>query len=64
MKAQIINKQDENYGKIFEIHQIFDKFIALNIEGRVSDYGKSEINIILTCDKDYFYLGNLLLNIV
>jgi len=50
MKAQIINKQDERYGKIFEVVERNNKFITIQDGNTKADYGYSEIAYVCnTC---------------
>lgn len=60
MKAKIINKENENCGRVCDVIEIFDKFICLEIEGKKIDYGFSEIEIIAKTDKEKYELGKTL----
>lgn len=61
MKAKILNKEDENYGKIFMVSEIHEKFVSLIVNRKKLDYGFSEIKIIVETDRDKMILGSYLL---
>ncbi len=62
MRAKIINKENEYYGQNFIVSKVFDKFVALRVNGKIVDFGKSEIKIIAKTEKELYILGSFLLS--
>ena len=47
MKAKIkINYSEAKNGDVFQVVEIFEKFVTLDINGRKVDFGKSEIELV------------------
>ena len=63
MKARLkINYGDVKTGQIFQIKEMLDRFAALDINGRIADFGYGEIEIISESLSDDFFLGQQLIN--
>ena len=52
-----IDYMEVKKGSLHKIIDIFDKFVSINVDGRVVDFGRSEVEIVAENIKDQFEVG-------
>ena len=58
MKAKIkIDYAEAKRGDVFNVVEIFDRFMTLDVNGKKVDFGKSEVELVAPTGPDMFSLG-------